>query len=76
MAPKLKYLPVPRGSIVVTYGMGDMTEEESQEFVERLIVATQHTDFVVLDMPDRDAEIDVITRDSILEWLDKHSGRS
>lgn len=68
---KLKYLPVPHGSIVVMRGLDDdVTEEWIQELVEDLIVASGHDDFLVLQMDNDDAQIEIVERAEIEKWLD------
>lgn len=72
---KLKYLPVPRNSLVVVYGMGDEDkpgsthQEDMQALVEQLIVASEHNDFLVIEAFDKDSDIEVVVEADILDWL-------
>jgi len=76
---KLKYLPVPRNSIVAVYSAADdpsisENPEQFQAFVEQLIVASGHNDFLVVEIVEG-SDIDVISRNEIEAWLDSKTRR-
>lgn len=76
---KLKYLPVPRNSVVVLYDLGNeltdgISEQEAMyNLVEQLIIASNHNDFLVVEM-NNGADMEIVAEEQILDWLESKRG--